>query len=287
MKLAIASGKGGTGKTTIATNLAVTLAETNGQVQLLDCDAEEPNAHLFLNPVGTASRTVESLVPQIDAEKCNLCAKCVEVCAYSALATAGGQVLLFPEMCHGCGGCARFCPKQAIEEVTRPIGAVLNAQVSELELVWGKAHIGLPLVPAVIADVKKMARPEATVIIDAPPGTSCAAVAAITDCDLCLLVTEPTAFGLHDLMLATEMARELNLPSAVIINRSDLGDERVRAYCQDNSLPILLEIPFSRKLAACYARGQLWVREYPEWRAAFTGLWKRIEEYAHERAIGN
>jgi MinD superfamily P-loop ATPase len=287
MKLVIASGKGGTGKTTVATNLAVTLAEMGEQVQVLDCDVEEPNAHLFLQPLGTADQTVESLIPLIDPDRCTLCGICVDICAYNALATAGDQVLFFPEMCHGCGGCVRLCPEGAIQEVERSIGTVLRSQIDGLELVWGRLHVGLPLAPAVIAEVKKTAQPEATVIIDASPGTSCAAVAAITDCNLCLLVTEPTAFGLHDLKRAAEMTRELDSPAAVIINRSDIGDRQAHTYCQENSLPILLEIPFSRRLAECYARGKLWVDEFPEWKDTLTHLWGQVKEYAHERAIGH
>ena len=207
MKLVIASGKGGTGKTTVAANLAVTLAEMNEPVQLLDCDVEEPNVHLFLPPLGTTDQTVRSPIPRIDPVRCTLCGVCVQICAYNALATAGDHVLFFPEMCHGCGGCAHLCPEGSIAEVERSIGTVLRGQVHGLELVWGRLNVGLSLAPAVIAEVKRMAQPKATVIVDAPPGTSCAAVAAISDCDLCLLVTEPTPFCLNDLKLASEMSR--------------------------------------------------------------------------------
>jgi MinD superfamily P-loop ATPase len=276
MKLAIASGKGGTGKTTLATNLATVLTDGGAEVQLLDCDAEEPNAHLFFNPLDVQERTVHSQVPIIDNAKCDLCGKCVRICAFRALAVVGESVLVFPEMCHGCGGCAKLCPQGAITEVPRQIGVVVTTQVRGLGLVWGRSEIGLPLVPAVIKEVHREAQPDASIVVDAAPGTSCAAVAAVTSCDVCLLVTEPTPFGLHDLKLAVAMADELGLPTAAVINRVGLGDDSVAEYCRRQDIPVLLEIPFDRQLAACYAQGHLWVDQFPEWRREFANLWEKL-----------
>lgn len=280
MKVAIASGKGGTGKTTLATNLAAALTDGRGCVQLLDCDAEEPNAHLFFNPLDVQEQAVESLLPTIDSAKCDLCGECVRVCAFRALAVVGESVLVFPEMCHGCGGCARLCPQGAIAEVPRQIGEVLASQVRGLDLVWGRSRIGLPLVPMVIKEVHRQAHPQASVVVDAPPGTSCAAVAAVAPCDFCLLVTEPTPFGLHDLKLAVAMAGELGIPSAVVINRAGLGDDAVADYCRRQGIAVLLEIPFDRQLAACYAKGHLWVEQFPEWRRELRALWEKLASLA-------
>jgi MinD superfamily P-loop ATPase len=277
LKVAIASGKGGTGKTTIATNLAAALAKNTQEVQLLDCDAEEPNAHLFFNPLDVRERAVESLLPSIDVDKCDLCGKCVRICSFSALAAVAKSVLVFPAMCHGCGACARFCPRDAITEEPRRIGVVANAEVGDLSLTWGRTEIGVPLAPAVINEVHRETKPQAGVIVDASPGTSCSAVAGVTGADICLLVTEPTPFGLHDLKLAVAMTRELRLSSAVVLNRVGLGDRTVQDYCSRESIPVVLEIPFDRRLAACYARGLLWVDEFPEWEKRFADLWGKIE----------
>lgn len=277
MVIAVASGKGGTGKTTVAVNLALTLEGTM-PVELLDCDVEEPNAHLFLHPILETSEEVTLPVPVVDDSKCNACGRCGEVCAFHAIIPLGNQVMTFPELCHGCGGCSRFCPTGAISEEPRGIGVVESGRAGRIEFVQGKVNVGNPLAPPVVRAVKSKtgARQGKVVIIDAPPGTSCPVVASVKDSDFCMLVTEPTPFGLNDLVLAIDMARELGIPFGVVINRSGLGNRDLVTYCRREKIPILLEIPFDRRYAACYARGGRLVEEFPELKEAFRGLWRRI-----------
>jgi MinD superfamily P-loop ATPase len=288
MLVTVASGKGGTGKTTIVTNLALALAKKI-PVQVLDCDVEEPNAHLFLHPVFQEEEEVTLPVPEVDNTKCNGCGKCSEVCAFHALAVAGGKVITFPEMCHGCGGCAFVCPQGAITEKPYRIGAVARGQAGKIDFVHGKIDVGVPLAPPVIRAVKRLAHKEGLTLIDAPPGTSCPVVAALKGSDFCLLVTEPTPFGLNDLKLAVGMVRELGIPFAVVINRSTLGDLRVERYCRQEKIPVLLKIPFDKRYAATYARGRCLVEDYPDWVPPFVGLWQEIERLVsqHARAAGN
>ncbi|MDN5348286.1 MAG: hypothetical protein PWP65_1850 [Clostridia bacterium] len=279
MRVAIASGKGGTGKTTIAVNLAKTLAE-DGPVRFLDCDVEEPNAHLFLRPTFQERKGVALLVPQIDAEKCTGCGLCSRVCAFHALAVVGGKVITFPELCHGCGGCSLFCPTGAIHEIPKKIGVVENGLAGKISFSHGRLEVGSALVPPLIKAVKKQVHADRIVILDAPPGTSCPVVATVAGCDYCLLVTEPTPFGRHDLDLAVGMARELGIPCGVVLNRAGDGDEIIEDYCAREGLPLLLKIPFDRRYAACYAAGNLLVEEFPSWQEVFKDLWREIERRA-------
>ncbi|NPV81786.1 MAG: P-loop NTPase [Firmicutes bacterium] len=282
MIISVASGKGGTGKTTVAVNLALTL-EGNLPVQLLDCDVEEPNAHLFLNPVFETTEKVTLPVPVVDESRCNSCGRCGEVCAFHAIIVLGGRVITFPELCHGCGGCSRFCTTGAISEEAKEIGLIESGHSGEIAFIQGKMNIGTPLAPPVIRAVKDKIIDHGTngvVIIDAPPGTSCPVVASVKDSDFCILVTEPTPFGLNDLTLAIGMVRELGIPFGVVINRSGLGNEDLVGYCEREEIPILLEIPFDRRYAACYARGGRLIEEFPELKAAFRGLWRKIHALA-------
>lgn len=281
MKVAIASGKGGTGKTTVATNLAIAAAEAGVDVCLLDCDVEEPNDRLFFRVSDTQKTMVEVPVPVVDEAKCSLCGECARFCAYHAIAVTASKVLVFRNMCHGCGGCVYFCPKQAISEVPRQVGTVESTSVRGLHLVWGRSEIGSALTPWVIHAVRQSSGSAAQLtIVDGPPGTSCGSVAATKDNDMCLLVTEPTPFGLHDLKLAVAMVRDLGVTGAVIINRAGERDSEVDAFCQRESIPILMRIPFDRRLAECYAEGKLWVDEFPLWRSAFLELWNNISNLA-------
>lgn len=277
MVIAIASGKGGTGKTTIAVNLALTL-ERDMPVQLVDCDVEEPNVHLFLRPSIDVSETVTLPVPVVDRTICNGCGRCREVCAFNAIIAIGTQVMVFPELCHGCGGCSRFCPQGAISEEPRAIGVVESGRAGRIEFIQGRVNVGNPLAPPVVRAVKARidgARPKA-VIVDAPPGTSCPVVASVKDSNFCVLVTEPTPFGLNDLISAIDMVKELAVPFGVVINRSGLGNKDLLTYCRREKIPVLLEIPFDRRYAACYARGARLAEEFPELQEAFRGLWRRI-----------
>ncbi len=275
MILTIASGKGGTGKTTIATNLARAAGQP---VALLDCDVEEPNAHIFLKPDITSTEPVYKQIPQIDAEKCTYCGQCSAFCVYNALAVLPSEVLVFSELCHGCGGCMRVCPENAITEVGHAVGVIERGMAGSIACISGRLHVGEAMAGPVIRAVKQQAKQHDLVIIDAPPGTSCSVVSTLFNSDFCILVTEPTPFGLHDLALAVDVVRELKIPFGVVINRADCGDGAVEAYCQEQSIPILMQIPNDRKIAEAYSRGQMIVDALPEYQERFQELLVRIAD---------
>ena len=273
MIISIASGKGGTGKTTVATNLAVSL---ENKAQILDCDVEEPNAHLFLNPVLDKTEIITTPVPEINKDRCNLCGKCADICQFKAIVVIAKTVLTFHELCHSCGGCMEVCPEDAITEVGRELGVLRMGHRGKLKFIDGKLRVGEAMSPPLIKHVRACADPDRITIIDAPPGTSCPVIAAMAETDFVLLVTEPTPFGLHDLKLAVGAVNILGIPAGLVINRSDMGDDKVREYAASVDLPILMEIPFDRKIAEAYSRGQLLVDTMPEYKDNFIKLYKRI-----------
>jgi MinD superfamily P-loop ATPase len=273
MIISIASGKGGTGKTTVATNLAVCL-ESN--VQILDCDVEEPNSHLFIRPAIEEVITVTTPVPHVDEERCTLCGKCAEICQFKAIVVIGETVLPFANLCHSCGGCMEVCPEEAISEIGRELGVIEKGHRNGLDFVHGRLRIGEAMSPPLIRRVRSFGRPDMTVIVDAPPGTSCPVIAAMKGTDFVLMVTEPTPFGLHDLKLAVGAVKLLGIPSGLVINRADIGDDKVRAYAEQEDLPVLMEIPFDRRIAEAYSRGKLIVEVMPEWKEKFLGLFDQI-----------
>jgi len=275
MIISIASGKGGTGKTTVATNLAVSLGS---DVQLLDCDVEEPNAHLFINPVIEGKTTVYTPVPQIDEEKCTFCKKCAEICRFKAIVVVKETVLTFPELCHSCGGCVEVCPENAVTETGRELGTIEMGHRNNLAFVHGRLRVGEAMSPPLIRDVRSHTQPDQLTIIDAPPGTSCPVIAAMKGADFVLMVTEPTPFGLHDLKLAVEAVKLLGIPKGLVINRSDIGDHGVKTYAEQENLPVLMEIPFDRRIAEVYSKGMLMVEEMPEWKEKFIELYRQIEK---------
>jgi len=277
MIISIASGKGGTGKTTVATNLAVSV---DGPVQLLDCDVEEPNAHLFLRPAIRETKTVTTPVPEIDLEKCNQCKKCAETCRFRAIAVLGDTVLTFPELCHSCGGCMAVCPEGAITETGRELGVLETGAVNGVSFVHGRLRVGEAMSPPLIRAVRDRTWADGLTLIDAPPGTSCPVIAAMKDTDFVLLVTEPTPFGLHDLQLAVEAVKILDIPMGLVINRADMGDDHVRDYARAEGVPILMEIPFDRQIAESYSRGDMFVLAMPAWKTRFRRLLEDIEQLA-------
>jgi MinD superfamily P-loop ATPase len=277
MIVSVASGKGGTGKTTVATNMAYSLGE---KVQLLDCDVEEPNAHLFLNPQIEKTESAYAMVPDVDLEKCSYCSKCADICRYSAITVVGETVLTFPELCHGCGGCVEVCPEHAISEGGRELGYVELGHAGKVDFGQGRLRIGEAMAPPLIKEVRNHATKKGIVIIDAPPGTSCPVIAAMNKVDFVLLVTEPTPFGLHDLQLAVEAVKLLQISCGLVINRSDLGTDEVHRYAKKEGIPILLEIPFDRKIAEAYSRGDMLADIDSSWKEKFTELYRKIEMLA-------
>lgn len=281
LTITIASGKGGTGKTTIATNLAYVLQALR-EVQFIDCDVEEPNSHLFLQPEFRGNEEIGINVPVVNQAKCLHCSRCSDFCVFNALALLGKELLVFPELCHGCGGCSFICPAQAISEEKRIIGWHDWGQAQGMEFLQGRLKVGTPLAPPIIKAMKTKVSAEKLTIIDAPPGTSCSMVATIYGSDYVILVTEPTPFGLHDLQLAYQVVRKLNLPCGVVINRADLdlgsAREQIAEFCAKEGVPILLEVPFKREYATCYASGELLVTRFPELTTGLESLFQRIVE---------
>lgn len=257
MKIAVASGKGGTGKTTVATSLA--LSSPLKDIMFLDCDVEAPNSHIFLEPGLESDYQVFLKVPRIIEEKCTFCGRCREICRFNAITIFGKTIMSFPDMCHSCGGCFRVCEYDAITGEKRLIGTVQKGKLNHQAVKWfvsGTLRVGEAMaVPLIEAVKKEAACSKGPVILDAPPGTSCPVVSTVKDADFCLLVTEPTPFGLHDLKIAVEVTRKLGRRFGVAINKAGLGDNRVKEWCEAENIPVMLEIPFSKEIAKGYAEG--------------------------------
>jgi MinD superfamily P-loop ATPase len=284
MIIAIASGKGGTGKTTVATSLALSIVadESVGprNASFLDCDVEEPNAALFLNPALTSREEVGILIPQVDLDKCTYCGRCAEICVWHAIAVVGEKVLIFPELCHGCGSCTLNCPEGAILEVLNVMGTLESGSAGPIGFAQGTMDVGQAMSVPIISQLKKQHVPASdncVVILDAQPGTSCPVVETMRGADLVLMVTEPTPFGLHDLRLAVQVARdELGLPVAVVVNRDGIGDAGVDRYCAAEGIPILMRIPLDRRIAEAISEGQVLVDALPEYRRTFQDLYEQL-----------
>jgi MinD superfamily P-loop ATPase len=277
MRIAVASGKGGTGKTTVAVSLALSLATDDASIGgarypplFLDCDVEAPDAHLFLRPTIEQTAEASVLMPRVDEGRCTLCGLCAEVCEYNALAVLGDEVLLFPELCHGCGSCSLICPEGAISERPRVVGRLEAGHAGELQFARGVLNVGEPMPVPVIRQLKAWARPQPgqLSVVDAPPGTSCPMVEVVRDAD----------FVLHDLQLAVEVMRELGLAAGVVINRDGIGDQGVDDLCASEDLPILLRIPFQRSVAEGLARGKTLIDVRPEYRDRLRELARDVAE---------
>jgi len=275
MIISVASGKGGTGKTTVATSLAAVLGS---RAQLLDCDVEEPNCHILIKPVLNSHESVTIPIPVVDMDACTLCGKCGEVCRFSAVVVIGDQVLTFPELCHGCGGCSLLCPAKAITEGTRELGVIETGLAGPVRFSHGILDVGEAMSPPLIRAVKTKVDPEKITIIDAPPGASCPVINTVMGSDFIILVTEPTPFGLHDLRIAVDAVSKLRIPLGVVLNRSDIGDGEVGKFCAQKGIPVLAEIPHDRQIAEGYARGDLLVTSAPQYIQVFLRLFQRIRE---------
>ena len=278
MNIAVASGKGGTGKTLVATSLAISLHSESASTALIDCDVEAPNDHLFLNPTYDESMQVTIAVPSIDAERCTHCGECARVCNFHAIAVAPKTVLVFDELCHGCGACSLICPEDAITERPHSVGTISRGQARGMPFAAGELQIGEPLAVPIIHQLTAELPEADYVILDSPPGNACSLVAALRRVDFALLVTEPTPFGLHDLRAAVSVARTLGVPAGLIVNRDGVSYPDLDAYCEEANLPILMRIPFDRRIAEGYAAGQLLVDTMPEYREQFVALARRITE---------
>ncbi len=275
--IAVASGKGGTGKTTIAANLAQVVCSSGQKVQYLDCDVEEPNGHIFLKPQITSSREVTVDVPQVDLDKCTACGKCGEICQYSAIVCIKEHVLTFEQLCHSCGGCRRVCPADAITTKPLKIGEIESGKAGDVDFVSGRLRIGHVRTPALIKEVKKYIKQDCLAIVDVPPGTSCPVVEAVKGTDFVLLVTEPTPFGLNDLKLAVGLVREMSLPFAIVINRYGIGNDEVEKYCEAENIEIVLKLRDDRRIAEAYSSGKMMVDELPEYKSHFSGVYEYLD----------
>jgi len=274
MIITVASGKGGTGKTTIAVSLALSIGKN---IQLLDSDVEEPNTHIFIKPKINKTENVSIKVPQVDLEKCNFCGKCSSVCAFNAIAVVPWTVNIFTELCHSCGACKYFCPNDAIVEIDKPIGLIEIGEKNEIDFIQGELNVGQAMPTPIIKAIKKHIDHNKHTIIDAPPGTSCSMVHSVINSNYCVLVTEPTPFGLNDLKLAVDVLMKLKIPCGVIINRCDIGNSEVEKYCQKQDIRILMKIPFSRKIAESYSLGEPLIEALPEYKKAFQKIFIAIE----------
>lgn len=291
LSIAVASGKGGTGKTLVATNLALIASRHGSPVALVDCDVDAPNSALFLPPVEVSTTPVEVPLAEADPDTCTLCGACRKACAFGAIRILGGSLMVFPELCHGCGACIPVCPTRAMGERPARVGEVEwgpvarpPAGVGGIDVVTGRLDLGEVKAPSVVRAARRrgevLHRP--VTVLDAPPGVACSAVAAIRNADVLVLVTEPTPFGLHDLALAVSLGLDMGVPMGVVINREGAGDEDVAAYCAAHSLPVLARIPFDRRIAETYARGGTLIDEHPHANEWFEELWTAVGELAEE-----
>ena len=297
MRIVVASGKGGTGKTTVATSLALSAGESS--VRFVDCDVEAPNAALFLNPQLDTRREVGIQLPVMDESLCTYCGRCAEVCEFHAIAVIGKKILIFPQLCHGCGSCTLICPEKAISERLDVMGVLESGMAATgVDFAQGVMNVGEPMAVPIIRELKKWdglslrapakqspnesggllpeGRNDTIEIRDAPPGASCPVIETMRGADFILLVTEPTPFGLHDLKQVVGIARELGIPSGVVINRDGIGDNAVEAYCTEAGLPILMRIPMERYIAEGVAQGKTLVDIHPEYKDRFRQMFMQI-----------
>lgn len=263
------------------------MALSLGKAQLLDCDVEEPNVHLFLDADLDRTEDVLTQVPRVDIDKCDTCKKCAKFCEYNALAIFSNKVMVFDELCHGCGGCAIICPLDAISFVPRRLGVVDIGNDGDLELVTGRIDIGVVMATPVVVAVKGKARNDGPVIIDVSPGAGCPVVESLLETDYCILVTEPTPFGLHDLKIGVEVCRALGVDFGIIVNRDGIGDDGVARYAEEEGIEILMRIPQDMEIARLYSKGVPFVKAMPEWKERFRALYHKLEQHVSRKGVAD
>jgi MinD superfamily P-loop ATPase len=277
MIISVASGKGGTGKTTVSASLAKAL----NNCAYIDCDVEEPNGSLFLDPQITEELKANKLLPNIDYAKCDLCGKCITICEFNALILLKDEILIFDNMCHSCGACAYFCPRKAISEIEQSIGVIKKGNAGRIEFMEGILQVGEASPVPLIKRVKEELDDEKINIIDAPPGTACSMVETVQDSDYCILVTESTPYGLNDLKLAIKVVKSMNIPFGIVINKYDSAFSELDDFLFENGYEILMKIPYDNNIAKHYSEGKLPVEdpEYKEkFKTLFENIFKRINE---------
>ncbi|PMP62746.1 ATP-binding protein [Desulfurella multipotens] len=278
MIIAILSGKGGTGKTTVSTNLAYVLDKKGHSVKLIDLDAEEPNAHLFFDIDYSEYIDVDVKIPKVDNAKCTHCGDCAKACQFSAIVVSSKSVLVFAHLCHACGACLLACKYNALEEIPKNIGKISLGSANGIDFVKSQMNIGEPSAVRIIRQAKKYTNKDKINILDCPPGVSCPTVESIQMADFCVLVTEPTPFGLHDLKLAVDLTRQFGLKIGIVINRYDNKFIELESYLEENNIPMLLKIPYDIKIAQSYSKGKLFSKEIPQYENMFVELYNKILE---------
>ncbi len=284
MIVSVASGKGGTGKTTVTASLA---SVWDGPVHAVDLDVEEPNLHLFLNPVIAGAEKAHMPVPVVEEALCTHCGACSDLCQFKAISDLKSLVLTFPEMCHGCGGCMAICPEKAISRGTRELGEISWGVSGKVHFLMGRLRVGEAMSPPLMRHVKAMLgrmldAKGGDAVIDAPPGVSCPAVNAVMDSDVILLVTEPTPFGFYDFELAWRAFSPFNKPMGAVINRAGLGNDAVLRFCSNKGIPILASIPYDRAIAEAYSQGRIIAETSPKLRETFVALKGAIQALASQ-----
>jgi len=281
MNIAVASGKGGTGKTFLSTNLFNVLRKSFKDVAYYDCDVEEPNGHLFIKPEKTVEEVINVEIPEVDSSKCIKCGKCEEICQYNAITIIAGKPYVFEDLCHSCNGCNLVCPVSAISNIKYRVGTVKSGELANAKFYSGCLDVGKVLTIPIIKRLNRYFHENSDYIniIDAPPGTSCPVVASVNSVDYVVLVTEPTKFGLNDLNLIVKMLKNFNVPYSVVLNRSGLGkNSLIEDFCQKENIPLDLKIPFSREISTVYSSGGLFSDYSEDFQKDLLNLFETIKE---------
>ncbi len=284
MKIAVLSGKGGTGKTLVSVNLAAT-AET---AAYYDCDVEEPNGHLFFKPELTQEEQIFVKSPEVDAQRCNGCRKCMDFCKFNAIACIQDKAVVFPDVCHPCGGCILVCPEKAIQESKRPIGKIVQGHSENVQVISGMLNMGeesgVPIIRTMLRHMTE--HPHPFTLIDCPPGSACVVMESILDADYCILVAEPTVFGVHNLNMVYELVQIFNKPYGVVLNKCLDGENPAEQFCLEHQIPILGRIPFDSELGRLNSDSHIVSRIHPVYKELFTEILQKVkEEVSHETAV--